>query len=178
MTLRRRGLLHLAGLSPLVSACGFHPLYMASGHDTDSAVARELAAINVPVMPERINQLMRQALQDHLDRFGLDVPKRYDLSAPIALSGEGVGIDPTSNVTRVRYVATTNWTLRRKDPAQALVKNGTARVLDGVNVIGSQFFAADQETDVEYRQFASTLADQVVLQIAGYFDAQREKSKG
>ena len=173
--LPRRRLLHLAvaGAGPIgLAGCGFHPLYMASAGRTDSRVARELAAIHVTTLGERINQLLKLALEEHFERFGIDAPKRYELVAPMGLSAEGVAIDPTSNITRIRYLASTTWTLGLKDKAHTTVTTGNARVLDGVNIIGSQFFASDEETDVVYRQFATTLADQVVLQIAGYFDQQ------
>jgi len=101
----------LLGGFGLLGGCGFRPLYAPGTGGVDSAVARELAAVEVPVMAERSGQLMRQALQDRLERFNLSVAKKYDLIAPYQLFGAIEGIQPTTDPSRVRFTGVTNWYL-------------------------------------------------------------------
>ena len=166
----------LGGLG-LLGGCGFHPLYAPGSGEVDSAVARELAAVNVPVMPERSGQLMRQALQERLERFNLAVAKKYDLSAPYQFVGSVEGIQPTTDPSRVRFNGTANWVLRSGSPTGPVVTTGTAKAMDGLDIIVGQFFEQDLQTDVVMRRLADTLADQVVAQLASYFSS-KTPSKG
>lgn len=173
--MRRRHLL-LGGLT-LLGGCGFHPVYAPGAGETDSAVARELAAVYVPVMPERSGQLFRQALQERLERFGFAAAKRYELSAPFAVGAEAEGIQPTSDITRVRYTARADWVLRNQTPAGVVEASGSARVMDGLNVIVGQFFALDLESEVVMKRLAENLADQVVAQMSSHFVAKVAAAK-
>ena len=59
---RRSVLLGTLGLA----GCGFEPVYMPSAGDTPGVAQRELAAIDVAIIPDRPGQLLRQALQQRL----------------------------------------------------------------------------------------------------------------
>jgi LPS-assembly lipoprotein len=151
-----------------LAGCGWAPTYAPARGQANSHVAVEMAAIYVPVLPERTGQLMRQALQDRLERFNLDAPKRYELNAYFSVSQSGEAIDPNSNVTRIRYTGAVDWVLRNPDNG-AIVAKGSARALDGIDVFDSQFFASNQENEPTERRLAEGLADQVVSQLSGYF---------
>ncbi len=155
----------LAGTIGL-SACGFRPLYAPQG--TASGPQQELAAIDVALIPDRPGQLLRQALQQRMDR-GSAVAKRYTLSVSFGIAGDAISIQRDSTATRVRQVATATWSLKALDPARTLVTNGTARALDGVNVIDQQYFAADLEGETATKRITETVADQITLQIASFF---------
>ena len=92
------------------------------------------------------------------------------------MAGDSIGIQQDSTATRVREVATATWFLKALDPAQTLVTSGTARAVDGVNVLDQQYFAADLEGETVSRRFAETIANQIALQIASYF-SRRETAK-
>ncbi len=161
-TVRRRGL--LAGFAALgLGGCGFRPLYMAGRGRAGPAA--ELAAVYVPVIPERSGQLLRQALQQRLEGSGGGI-KRYELIASNAISAEGIGIQRDSSATRVRLIGNSAWTLRLLDPGHTVLARGTSRVLDGYNILNQQYFAADIEASSAYRRVAETLADQIVTRVA------------
>jgi LPS-assembly lipoprotein len=169
----RVGRLFLLGMLAL-SGCGWRPVYAPGANGADSPVALELSAIEVPVMPERTGMLMRQALQDRLERFGLAVAKRYQLSAPFALTSQGVGIDIFSDVTRIRYIGSTSWVLKDASSGH-IVASGHARAVDGEDLFDSQFFAATQETEQTERRLADVLAEQVVTQVSAWFVKSGQK---
>ncbi len=165
----RRSLL----LAPVlaVAACGFRPLY---GTSSGTGPQRELAAIDVALLPDRSGQLLREALQQRLDH-GEGLAKRYMLSVSYGVAGDSIGIQRDSTATRVREVATASWSLKAMDPAQTVITTGTARALDGVNIIDQQYFAADLEGETATLRVTETVANQIVQQIASFF-ARRAKT--
>lgn len=150
----------------LLAGCGFHPVY--APRSASGGAQRELAAIDVALLPDRSGQLLRQALQQRMDR-GEGLPKRYTLSVSFGIASDSIGIRQDSTTTRIREVGTATWSLKALDPAQTQITNGTARALDGVNVIDQQYFAADLEAETTSRRIAESIADQITLQIAAYF---------
>ena len=160
---RRRGLLASTGALAL-SGCGFRPLYMAEGGRAGPAAA--LAAVYVPVIPERNGQLLRQALQQRMNTAGSGAAKQYELIASEGIAAEGISIQTDSSATRVRLTGSSAWTLRLLNPDHTVLATGTSRVLDGYNVLNQQYFAADLEAETAYRRIAETLADQIVTRVA------------
>ena len=156
----------VAGFTGLLAGCGFHPVYGSRGVSGGSQ--RELAAIDVALLPDRTGQLLRQALQQRFDR-GEAVAKQYTLSVSYGIAGEGISVEQDSSVTRIRLVGQATWFLKALDPAQTLVTSGSARSLDGVNVLDQQYFEQDLATETAQRRLAENVADQITLQIATFF---------
>lgn len=170
MVQRRRVLRGLAGLAPLaLGACGFRPVYGPGGGpgSGDPAVAEQLAAVRVPVIPERFGQLLRRGLQQRLATAGGNETRaaRWDLVVSPSFAAEGLGIQPDGAATRVRYIATANWTLLRLTPRET-VANGFERAIDAFNVQPSQYFAADASRDAMERRLAELLAGEVIQRVA------------
>ncbi len=166
--LSRRALLPLA-LCALLPGCGFHPLYgRATG--APGAVQTQLARINVALMPERSGQLMRDALQARLDPTGSGLAQRYDLSVSFSVTGDALGVQPDSTISRIRLTGSASWTLTAQDAQRSTLATGVARDVDGYNLIDQQFFAFDLENESVTRRIAETLAGQVTAQLASYFD--------
>lgn len=166
MTTRRPFL--LAGLS-LLGGCGFHPL-LAPGSAGKASTVAQLRSVYVPVMPERAGQLFREALQTRLYGSDASVAKRYELSAPIALNVEGLGIQADSSTSRFRVTGSTAWTLIDLGKQRAVAATGFARLLDGYDNVDQQYIATAFESEAATARIANNLADQVVQQIAAYFD--------
>ena len=152
----------------VVAGCGFRPVYGAR-NDLAMSGQGELAAIDVGLIPERTGQLLRQALQQRMNRSDDAPAKRYQLTVSLGISGDAIGIQQDSTATRLRQVATAAWSLKMLDPARTLVANGTARALDGVNIIDQQYFAADLEGEAAQRRITDAVADQITLQVAAFF---------
>ncbi len=148
-----------------LSGCGFRPLYLPQGGRGGPA-ARALAAVYVPVIPERAGQLLRQALQQRLDGAGTGGRKQFELLASVVVASEGLGILQDSSATRVRLTARGPWSLRQLDPEHTVVARGSSLILDGYNILNQQYFAADLESSAALRRIAESLADQIVTQVA------------
>lgn len=166
MTRLRQAFLVL-GLSFGVTGCGFHPLYAPRSGEGGGAQA-EFGAIQTALIPERSGQLVRQALQQRLDR-GTAQAKRYELSVSFSLAADAIGFQQDTTITRLRLVGTATWTLKAIDPPNATVTNGLARSLDGVNILDQQYFEADLAGQAATQRIADALADQITLQLATYF---------
>jgi LPS-assembly lipoprotein len=166
--MRRRELLALsAGFS--LAGCGFRPVYMPTASGGPGIAQRELGAINVGIIPDRPGQLLRQALQKRFEGSGGGAAQKYDLGVDYSIAGEGIAILQDNSVTRIRLIARGNWTLRAQDPGATRLASGSARAMDGLNILDQQFFAADLENETVQRRLAEQIADQITLQLAAYF---------
>src|SRR5512139_1338936 len=112
----RRGVLRgAAGLLALgAGGCGFQPIYGPGGaaSPSDPAVRSELSAVTVGVIPDRFGQLLRRDLQTKLGNRGA-AGARWELLVGPSFQADSLGIQQDGTATRVRYIATANWTLVR-----------------------------------------------------------------
>ncbi len=171
-----RRLVCLGSLATL-AGCGFQPVYMPTASGKAGPAQRGLASVNIPVIPERPGQLLRQALQE---RFGNDsggLPE-YDLTVSFSIAGEGQAIQSTTIATRIRLTGTANWTLVGRDDKRTKLTTGTARAMDGVNVFDSQYFASDLESEAKQQSIAENIATQIATQLAVWFRQQAAKQAG
>jgi LPS-assembly lipoprotein len=172
MTVARRRLLRLSAFLPLaalpLAGCGFQPVYMPTASGKPGPSARELAAVNVGVIPNRPGQLLRQALQE---RFANDsgTPSSYDLQVTFVILAEANAIRPDNISTRTRMIGTATFVLTTKDTPRVRLTSGGARAMDAYNILDQQYFAADMENDAVTKRLADALADQITTQLAGYF---------
>ena len=172
MSAGRRAFL-AGGGAAVLGGCGFRPLYLPEG-GSGSVASTELAAVYIPVMPERAGQLLRQALQQRMDGPGLGVAKKYDLITSPAISGEGIAIQRDSSTTRIRLNGSAAWTLRLLNLEHTVLTSGNSRIVDGYNILSNQFFAADMESEAAFRRITSALADQIVLQVGIFLKRRAE----
>ncbi len=173
--MRRRRMLALAAGATL-SGCGFQPVYMPTASGKAGVAQRELAAIQVDIIPDRPGQLLRQALQDRLEMGSSGVARRYELSVAFGISGEGIAIEQDTNVTRIREIGTATWSLVAQDPGRTRLTSGYAKSVDAINLFDAQYFAADLGNEAVQRRLAEALADQITLQLATFFHKQAAAS--
>jgi LPS-assembly lipoprotein len=166
--LSRRKLL-LLGSAGLLAGCGFQPVYMPTASGRAGPAQRELAAIDVNLIPDRPGQLLRQDLQERLATDSDGTAHRYDLAVSFSISGEGIGIQLDNAATRIRLIGTARWTLKARDPTETQITSGSARAMDAFNVLDQQYFAADIDNEQMQRRLASELADQIAMQLAVFF---------
>lgn len=160
--------LALVGLVGFVAGCGWRPLY-SPGAAGAADVTSLLSQISVGLIPDRAGQLLRQALQARLEGNGTSGVRQYDLVVAYGIDQELVGIQPDNSSTRLRAIAHANFSLIAQDPSRRTVTAGTARAVDGANVFNQQYFALDLEVEEIQRRLAQAIADQITLQLAGYF---------
>ena len=165
------------GAAALVSGCGFQPVYMRTASGKPGPAVRDMQTVNVPVIPDRPGQLLRQALQE---RLGSDsgVPAQYDLRVSFGISGEGIAIQQDNISTRVRLIGIANWTLVERNPQQTPMTNGSARSFDAVNVFDQQYFASDLETEAVQKRIAEAVAQQIATQLAVWFRERASQQAG
>lgn len=166
----RRGLLLAAGAAAL-GGCGFRPVY-GTRESGSSEVQDRLGEVNVLLIPERWGQILRQALQEKMERSGDSAARRFDLSVQVGLSAEPIAVQPDSSVTRIRMIATANWTLMSQGPQRKTLASGTAREVDGFDIINQQFFGAELARQTALRRQMEALAEQITMRLATYFSRQ------
>ena len=165
---RRRYLLALtAGVA--LSGCGFQPVYMPTASGAGGPAQRELAAIQVALIPDRPGQLLRQALQDRLERAAGDGARRYDLNVAYWIAAEGIAVQSDNTASRLRETGNANWTLVAQDSGRTRLTSGFAKTSDALNIFDTQYFAADLENEALQKRIAEALADQITMQLAIYF---------
>lgn len=163
-----RRLFGVLALGGAVQGCGLHPVYAPTA--AGDGAAEGLAATEVMPIPERLGQLLREALRIRFDSGGAAVSRRYDLLVSLSLSGEGIGIQRDSTSSRVRLVGSATWILYAQSPQRAVVTNGYARTVDGYNGSNQQSFASDLESEAVQRRMMDALADKVTLQLGTWFN--------
>jgi len=139
------------------------------GPELGACAQRELASIFVAIIPDRPGQQLRQALQQRLEGTGADPKPLYTLNVNYWIAGEGLAVQPDTSTTRIRLFGNANWTLIGRDPSQTVVTTGHARAEDAVNVINTQYFSADLQTEASDRYLAEALADQITTRLAIFF---------
>ena len=169
--LSRRSLLGGLGLVPL-AGCGFQPVYRRTESGNPGPAARELAAINVVLIPDRPGQLLRQALQQRFYGASGETTPQYDLGVFYWITGEGIAILPDNTNTRTRLIARANWTLNARDPGHTHVIDGSAHAIDSINVFDTQYFGGDLETEQATARLSDQVADQITLRLAAFFRAR------
>jgi LPS-assembly lipoprotein len=157
------------GGAGVLAGCGFQPVYMSTASGRAGPAERELSAISVALIPDRPGQLLRQNLQERLASDSAGTAHRYDLAVTFAISGEGIGVLQDSSATRIRLIGTAAWTLTAQDPVRTRITSGSARAMDGFNVLDQQLFAADIDNEQVQRRLASEIADQIAIQLAIFF---------
>jgi LPS-assembly lipoprotein len=166
--LPRRGFLVL-GAGVALAGCGFQPVYMPTASSQAGPAQRELAAIDVALIPDRPGMLLRQALQDRFEGTGDTTARHYSLAVSFTIAGTGIGIQSDSTITRERLIGRASWTLTADDPGHTRITSGAARATDAINYIDTQYFASDLENEDVQKRLAEELADQITLQLAAFF---------
>jgi LPS-assembly lipoprotein len=159
----------LVGAVASLSGCGWRPVYAPDKLGIAGPAQSGLAATNVGLIPERSGQLLRLALQERFQRFGLVSAPRFSLTSTFSINSDAIGIQTDSSATRIRLTGVADWQLTSLIPPTATLTSGFARDVEGVNVIDQQYFAVDLETDSVQRRIADVVADQITRQLASYF---------
>jgi LPS-assembly lipoprotein len=152
-----------AGLALVVcavlSGCGFHPLYGGSQEvEADAA----LAAIHVEPIPDRIGQLVANALRDTFNPRGATVESRYNLKVTVYASHADLAIRSDGTASRELYVASANFQLSAKDGRPGLA--GAARSNNSYDIGENEYSVVVANDDAQTRA-ARDIAQQISLQV-------------
>ena len=155
----------------LLAGCGFHPLYDSAGARAQSqggTVSAHLDSIYVELIPNRLGQLLRQALQERLDSDDGD-RKTYSLAVAYSIDEEAISVLNSNSNTRTRAVGRGTWTLTAIANPGVPLASGSVRVLDGFNTLDEQVFFSVLENEAVQRRLADNVADQITQRVATYF---------
>jgi len=175
--MNRRGFLTLCLTGTALAGCGFQPVYMPTASGKPGMAERELASVDIAIIPDRPGQLLRQALQDRFvsDAGGLH---RYRLTTSFYIAGEGINIQTGTEASRVRLIGVANWQLLTRDPTAKKLTFGSTHVVDGYNIFSGQFAAAVMESEALQKRIAEAVADDITLQLATWFRARGNATTG
>jgi LPS-assembly lipoprotein len=124
-------------LVPLLSACGFHPLYGGM----NGAMQATLSTIYVEPMPDRIGYELRNRMIDLLDGTGTPAGAAYRLKLSLTESSQGIALQnataPGASTAVTRYNDTLKVTYTLTDRNGKVVTSGEETGLSTYNVLPS-----------------------------------------
>lgn len=154
-----RALAALLALAAL-SACGLQPMYAGGG---SGAVARGLAAVDVPPIEGQAGWLVRNALIDRLGSSDAG-SVRYRLDVRLEDRLEGLGLLTDDTVGRERRTLRARYQLVDTTTDEILL-DATAGSDAGIDVVSSEFATiAAEQTALE--NLAREVADRIVTRLS------------
>jgi len=150
----------LAAALVALSGCSLQPMYAGGGN---GAVARGLAAVEVPPIDGRAGWLVRNALRDRLGAAGEESP-RYRLDVRLDDRLEGLGVLSDDTIGRERRTLRARYQL--VDTADgSILLDATAGSDAGIDVVSSEYATiAAEQTALE--NLAQEVADRIVTQLS------------
>lgn len=148
---------------PLLSACGFQPLY---GNNT----APQLSSIFVEDIAERNGFELRTRLIDILDSDGMQTNKRYRLKITLSESSQGIALQNDAAITRYNNRMEARFVL--SDASGKEIYRGTQSELSSYNVVQSPYatLAAEQDSG---KRAVQDMAERIRLELAVWFRRQK-----
>jgi LPS-assembly lipoprotein len=160
------GLVTLGVLS-LLAGCGFKPVYGVNSAGKSPAAVQQFASIQIPIMPNRLGQKMRNLLIDSLHPSGAAGDYRYRLAVGITEAVVNLGLQQNSTSTRGQVRLTIKYTLVDDENGKVVLKE-TLRSSTGYNILINQFSSVLSQDDAE-TQGLQQIADDMTLHLALYF---------
>ncbi|QKG70773.1 LPS assembly lipoprotein LptE [Erythrobacter mangrovi] len=143
-----------------LSACGLQPMYAGGGN---GAVARGLAAVDVPAIEGQAGWLVRNALTDRLEAAGAETPQ-YRLDVRLDDQLDGLGILRDDTISRERRTLRARYQLIDLSSGEILL-DATAASDAGIDVVSSEYATiAAEQTALE--NLARDVAQRIVTRVA------------
>lgn len=162
MSWSKAGLLVALGL---LAGCGFRPLYGANAGG--GGATEELAKVQVAPINDRVGQLVRNRLIDHLTPKGSTAARPYRLKVVLTESQEGIALARDEAATRFNYQLRGKFTLSERATGREMLQ-GSARSIAVYNVVSADFSTLTAETDAK-RRAAREISDEIKSRLAVYF---------
>ncbi len=151
---------------PLLSACGFTPLYA----DNDQELTRSLAQVNIlPIrQPETASFVLENELRDLTSRTATT---RYDLAVNLRERRRSVAVTGDAQTARFEYTLTAGYTLSDNETGQRY--RNAKSVVTSYGIVPSQYASLVAQEDA-IRKAAIELAQQIEFDLVFYFKGQIE----
>lgn len=151
---------------PGLAGCGFTPLHAPGPMADGTTLAGQLGAVRVGPIYERNGQLLRRYLQQRMEDARPGTAARYELRTGITITQDLQGYREDGTISRVRFLATSDFTLVRIAEPEEEVLRGRARRFDAYNIPELQFFAADVSREAMERRLMDGLAEDITRRVA------------
>ena len=150
-------------LLPLLSACGFQPMYGGN-------LAPQMSTIYVEEIPERSGFELRTRLIDILNSDGVMTGKRYRLKISLNEATQGIALQNDATITRYNNRMEARFVL--SDAGGKEVYRGNQTELSSYNVVQSPYatLAAEQDSG---KRAVQDMAERIRLELAVWFRKQR-----
>jgi LPS-assembly lipoprotein len=161
--------------APLISGCGFHPLYGNAG--VGAGVSPTLSAVYVEPIPDRVGYELRNNLLDLFNATGQADGAAYRLKLTVAESEEAVVLQTNTAITRYNYTLTAHYDLIPRASTDS-VKSGDVTALSAYNVAAAPFLYATvtAERDAKNRA-ANDIAERIRTELAVYLRAASAQTR-
>lgn len=169
--LKAHRLLGLLALCAALGACGFQPLYGRGGGTISAA---ELDTVQLPVIPEREGQLLRNYLQESFNPDGRRRETRYQLDIKLNRTSQNLGVRRDGTATRVNMVLEASLVLHDASGKEVLFQ-GRAVSVASYNILDERFATVAAEQDA-VRRAARALALNIANRIAVYLSSRKNKA--
>ena len=156
----------------LLSACGFKPMYATNG--SGPAVSEEFARIAIDPIPDRLGQLVRNALIDRVTPLGSPRDPVYRLVVKVTEEREDVGLRQDASVTRANYRLNGDFQLV-EIATDLKVITANARTATAYDVVQQDFSTVIAQQDAE-RRLSIELADEIRTRLSIYFSREEKKA--
>ncbi len=169
---RRGALGAVLGAAALgLGGCGFEPMY---GRRNRPVIAR-LTAIKIDRIPDRVGQVLRNALLSRMSPAGEPARPLYRLQVTVSQSSSALAIQPDDSITRFNLRLTARFRLYEITSGRLLYKDSTTAV-GSYNAVQSDFANLSAERDTATR--AAEEASQEITTLLALYFSRREEAGG
>jgi LPS-assembly lipoprotein len=161
--MKRIGALAALCILPLLSACGFQPLY-------GSNTAPQMSAIYVEDIPERNGFELRTRLIEILNTDGVQAGKRYRLKITLSDSSQGIALQNDATITRYNTRMQARYVL--SDAGGKELYRGNQSELSSYNVVQSPYATLAAEQDAG-KHAVQDMAERIRLELGVWFRRQK-----
>ncbi len=160
-----RALPALALVLPLLTACGFRPLYGEQG--VGASVADQMAQVYVMPITDRVGQVLYNELRDRIVPHGEPADPRYVLVVSLGQSYSSAVVRPDATASRVNLTMRAVYVLHDAR-SRAVLARGVAESVGAYSVRAEPYPTLVARQDVETR-VARDLSDEIRNRLAVYF---------
>jgi LPS-assembly lipoprotein len=168
-----RPLAALLAAAQILGACGFTPLYR---RDRESASFRQMSAIDVPAVDDRLSQLVRNHLLDLISPEGRPARPLYRLSFVATESQGGVLLTRSDVITRYNMNVSVTYKLVDAQTGDELLTESIASYA-AYSVLRAEFASLVAEEDARARA-ARDIGEQIRIRLAVYFTRREQDAAG
>jgi LPS-assembly lipoprotein len=156
--------------APLLSACGFEPLY---AEHRRAALEPQLTAIKVLPIQEHVGQLLQWKLETALNPANLPVKPRYALHIALNLKSNDLTINSEAVSTRGNIAAVADCTLTTLDNKTVLYRDQIQSAAD-YNIVNNAYSAQIGQGGAE-KEIVDELEEEIETRLAAFL---RQRTAG